>query len=188
MERRALLLVLAIGLATAVWFTLQKKASFVDPLAIEQIDVLNGHLLERPFEDFALQDLHGNPISLQSLRGNVIFLNFWASWCAPCLEEMPSMARLAERMDGKPFRILAVSLDDEEVALDGFLAQTQLETSRMTILRDPGGLISRNWGTQLLPETWVIDREGRLIARFMGARDWHSEPAIRLFEVLTRPQ
>jgi thiol-disulfide isomerase/thioredoxin len=187
-ERRALLAVLVVGLAVSAWATARWGTPAIDPVAAEQIALLDGHIIEEEAESFTLTDLAGNPITLSALRGNVIFLNFWASWCPPCREEMPSMMALAESMEGRPFKMVTVSQDEDLGALRAFLQETHTNADDVLVLRDPGGELTRSWGTQLLPETYAIDGDGLVLARFMGARDWSSEASIRLFQVLTRPQ
>lgn len=186
MERRWLAAVSIAGLALAYWIVVALHPRPLDRVIVEQITELNGAVVDRPAPAFELVDLEGNPHTLASLRGNIVFLNFWATWCPPCIEEMPSMLALAQRFDGRAFRMVAVSQDEDPEALVSFLTATGFVGSQVLILQDPNGELSRALGTELLPETYVIDREGTILARFMGARSWTDDASLRLFERLVQ--
>lgn len=96
------------------------------------------------------------------------------------------MLSLARGLENTEFIMLAVTQDDDHAALVSFLRDAGMTSSEVLILQDPGGELTRSYGTQLLPETYVIDRSGTVVARFMGPRDWSSEPALRLIQRLLR--
>lgn len=146
-----------------------------DRLVVDSLIAERGELVDRPATPWALRDLDGNVHTLGSLRGQVVFLNFWASWCAPCRREFPSMMALQESMQGRDFRMIAISQDEDEAALRAFIEEIGVDTSRILILRDPDGEITRRYGTELLPETYLIDTEGSIVARFANERDWTSD-------------
>lgn len=183
-ERRWLYGVALIALVVAYWTVVVRHPAPVDRVITEQISQLDGMVVDQPAISFELKDLEGNTHTLASLRGQIVFLNFWATWCPPCIEEMPSMLALAQRFEGRPFRMVAVSHDEDTDALVRFLTNAGFTGQHVLILQDPEGQLAPHFGTELLPETYVIDRDGTTIARFMGARDWTSEPALRLFERL----
>lgn len=126
---------------------------------------------------FKLTDLSGNPVSLAGLRGKVVFLNIWATWCAPCREEMPSMEKLYQRLQGdKGFVMLAVSQDTggrAEVA-----AYVKKHGYHFDVLLDPQNAVAEAYKVTGVPETFIIDRDGRIVAHHSGAFDW-SQPDIR---------
>jgi len=157
-----------------------------DPVTTAQIRELRGTLVDEAARDFQLSDLDGQPHSLSDLRGRVVFLNFWATWCPPCVEEMPSMLALANRLAGDDFVMVAVTQDQDADTLVAFLRDAGFFGSDVLILQDPDGTLTQAYGTELLPETYIIDRAGTLVARFMGPRDWSSEPAQRLISRLLR--
>jgi peroxiredoxin len=136
--------------------------------------------------DFTLEDLSGRSITLASLRGKVIFLNFWATWCAPCLEEMPSMQALYEQMRSNPdFVMLAVSQDQRgRQAVKPFIDKNGF---RFQVLLDPDGQLAESYGLRGVPETFIIDRSGRIVAHHAGAFDWSrpdvSDALKRMLEV-----
>lgn len=124
----------------------------------------------RPAPDFSLASLDdGAPVTLSSLAGRVVLLNFWATWCKPCEEEMPAMERLYKSLQGEPFELLAVSVDDEAATVQAF--QERLGLS-FPILLDPEKHASEEYQSFRFPESYLIDREGILVARYIGPREW----------------
>lgn len=120
-----------------------------------------------PAPDFKVEN-----VALSQLRGQVVVLNFWATWCAPCVQEMPSLVEMQRRLKGKGVTVLAVSMDVDENAYRQFLKNHKVN---LLTVRDPGGKSNGLYGTVKLPETYVIDRKGVLQRKFMGAVDW-TEP------------
>jgi peroxiredoxin len=121
--------------------------------------------------DFKLQDLGGNTVSLRSMRGKVIFLNIWATWCGPCREEMPSMETLFQDLKHNPdFVVLAVSVDRKGKAV--VAPYVEKNGFHFTVLLDPDNQISESYNVSGVPESFIIDRKGRIVAHHMGAFDW----------------
>jgi peroxiredoxin len=121
--------------------------------------------------DFELTNLKGAKVSLKSLRGKVIFLNVWATWCGPCREEMPSMETLFEDFkSNKDFVMLAVSQDHKGRA--AVLPYVEKNGYRFEILLDPENAVSESYNVAGVPESFIIDRKGRIVAHHMGAFDW----------------
>ncbi|MFN8628220.1 MAG: TlpA disulfide reductase family protein [Candidatus Binatia bacterium] len=132
-----------------------------------------------PAPDFALRDLQGRTHRLAELRGKVVFLNVWATWCPPCRLEMPSMEQLHRRLQGTDFVMLAVSEDEDGAAVvQRFIDQLGLT---FPVLLDPEGIVPGRYGVSGYPETFVIDRDGRVIQHTIGPEDWNSEPSYRYF-------
>jgi cytochrome c biogenesis protein CcmG/thiol:disulfide interchange protein DsbE len=111
--------------------------------------------------------LAGHP--LQALRGRVVVLNFWASWCAPCLEEFPALEALQQQIPG--ITVLAVSFDKTQQAYDTFLQRHRID---LRTALDTTGRSNAAYGTLMPPETWVIDPSGIIRRRFIGPQDWTS--------------
>ena len=129
--------------------------------------------LPQPAPDFALKDWAGREVRLSSLRGSVVLVNFWATWCKTCVVEMPSMERLVQNMRGKPFRLLAVSVDDDWPAVRNFFPNgTPLE-----ILLDAKRDTPRRYGTEKFPESFIIDKEGKVRYYVVSDRDWN-QPSV----------
>jgi peroxiredoxin len=122
-----------------------------------------------PMPNFNLPDLHGEIFRLSEHRGEVLLINFWASWCAPCVEEMPSLERLHRALEAKGLRVVAVSVDDDIATIRRFREEHDLS---FLILHDEGASVSHTFETFKYPETYIIDREGRLLSKVVGARDW----------------
>jgi cytochrome c biogenesis protein CcmG, thiol:disulfide interchange protein DsbE len=115
--------------------------------------------------------LNGKPMRLSDLRGQVVLVDFWASWCPPCVEEAPSLNALQERIAPRGGTVLGVSIDDDENAYETFL-----KTYHVTFptFRDPSRKIETDYGTSMIPETYVIDRNGKIDRKLVGAQDWTS--------------
>ena len=118
---------------------------------------------------FALPRLDGTTVRLEDLRGKVVLLNFWATWCKPCEDEMPAMQRLYEGLAGADFEMLAVSVDEKRAPVEAFQKRLGLG---FPILHDPARRVSEAYQTYRYPESYLIDRDGRILARYIGPRDW----------------
>lgn len=122
----------------------------------------------RPAPDFTVADSAGK-VHLAALRGRIVILNFWATWCAPCREELPSLLAMQQQMPG--VTVLAVSLDEDEALYRQFLAENHVN---LLTVRDPDQKANAFYGTFQYPETYVIDRKGIIRRKFIGAQDWTS--------------
>ena len=135
-----------------------------------------------PAPDFTLADLQGTPYRLADFRGKVVFLNLWATWCAPCQAEMPAMETLYRRLRGRDFVMLAVSQDAEGAAAVGpFVRQHQLT---FPVLLDPDARLSPRYGVTGYPETFIIDRSGQVVEHFIGPAEWDSAQMAQYFDQL----
>ncbi|WP_213194809.1 TlpA disulfide reductase family protein [Desulfuromonas sp. AOP6] len=122
--------------------------------------------------DFTLKNLDGESVSLSQFRGKVVFLNFWASWCPPCREEMPSMERLNEVFGSSDFVMLAVNVEDDgQRSVPEWLKKNPYT---FPILLDPQGQEKMRYGVTAIPETFLINKKGVVVDRFLGAYDWSS--------------
>jgi len=131
--------------------------------------------------DFTLQDLRGKPVSLRDLRGRVVFLNFWATWCPPCRLEMPAMEKLHQEFGNQGLAILAVNYREAPEEIKAFFKEHRLT---FTALLDPEGKIFDLYQAWSLPTTLFINKNGEIVGRVVGYRDWHSEQARALFRQL----
>lgn len=131
---------------------------------------------------FRLPALDGSVVDLASFRGQVVVVNFWATWCPPCVDEMPSLEKLHRALGREGLVVLGVSADEDESALRQFVARTGVS---FRILRDPGGRGAASaYHTTGYPETFVIDRAGVLAESFVGPAEWASPKAIDHFREL----
>ncbi len=122
-----------------------------------------------PAPGFRLPDLDGTERSLVEQRGKVVMLNFWATWCKPCEDEMPAMERLYQEFQPAGFELLAVSVDD---GLEEVLAFRERLGLSFPILHDQDKQAAARYQSFRYPETFLVDREGTLVARFIGPREW----------------
>ena len=113
----------------------------------------------------------GNLQSLSSLKGKVVFLNFWATWCGPCRSEMPSIEVLYNDYKDRGFEVLAVNSGEKESEVLAFMKASKLT---FPAALDEDGRVSRNYGIQAIPSTFLIDREGKIILRMIGSIDWNT--------------
>jgi cytochrome c biogenesis protein CcmG/thiol:disulfide interchange protein DsbE len=128
----------------------------------------------KPAPDFTVSD-GSNTVHLASYRGKVVLLNFWASWCAPCVAELPSLLQLHH--DNPNLVILAVSIDEDPEAYSSFIRNRHVD---LITVRDPSQSAANLFHTDMWPETYIIDRNGLIQRKFIGAADW-SDPEIRSY-------
>jgi thiol-disulfide isomerase/thioredoxin len=132
--------------------------------------------------DFALDSLDGKTSSLSAHKGRFVFLNFWATWCPPCRSEMPAMQALYSRLEARGFVILAVDLAEKADTVRAYVKENGLT---FPVLLDKTGEVGGTYGAQSIPTTYLIDREGKVLARGIGAQwKWDSPEMIALFEKL----
>jgi thiol-disulfide isomerase/thioredoxin len=138
--------------------------------------------------DFKLKDLNGQDVSLSSYRGKVVLLNFWASWCAPCREEMPDLGELAHILKPeKDVAMVTVSVDNGPDEVRDLLKTVLREDPPpFPVLFDPQGdhIVGAKYGTHQFPETWLIDKRGVIRARFDGSRPWSNPVVVEMIEQL----
>lgn len=162
-----------IALFFAKWF----QATVVDRRKVEA--ALQADRVEGVPPPLKLKDRSGREVSLTEFHGKVVFLNFWATWCAPCREEMPSLAALARSMDARDIVFVAVSVDEEWDVVNQFAAKTPLP---FTVLLDPEHEVAASYGSVKFPESFVIGKDGELLYKIVGARDWSVTAARKLLE------
>jgi peroxiredoxin len=119
--------------------------------------------------DFRITTDDGIRMTRSSFGGKVLVLNFWATWCPPCVEEMPTLNAMQKQLAGSGVIVLAVSVDRNEQAYRQFLQRTGVS---FRTARDPEANISSQYGTFKFPETYVIDRNGKVVQKIIGAADW----------------
>jgi cytochrome c biogenesis protein CcmG, thiol:disulfide interchange protein DsbE len=123
--------------------------------------------------DFTVRDA-AHSVTLSSFKGQIVVLNFWATWCPPCIEEMPSLVQMQQRLKDKGVTVLAVSVDADVNAYQRFLQDHNVS---LLAVRDPDQRANDLYGTFKFPETYIIDRNGIVRRKFIGAVDW-TEPDV----------
>jgi thiol-disulfide isomerase/thioredoxin len=137
----------------------------------------------KPAPELSFQDAQGNPLALADFRGQVVVLNLWATWCAPCRREMPSLDRLQAEHGGDRLHVLPLSIDRGGLEqIEAFYAETGIQ--HLKIYRDPKAATSRALGAFGLPTTIVFDRDGREVGRVLGPDEWDSAEAMAILEPL----
>ncbi len=136
-----------------------------------------------PFEDFTLTALDGSRVSLGSFKGKVVVLSFWATWCGPCKQELPSMQALYTKMKPRGLEIVAVDLGEEKNAVSRFVKENGLS---FPVLLDSNFTVGSAYGANSIPTNYIIDKNGRIIARVIGfdGKEWTSADRVSLFEKL----
>jgi thiol-disulfide isomerase/thioredoxin len=134
-----------------------------------------------PAPDFLLEDLYGRRIGLKGFRGKVVLLNFWATWCPPCIQEMPTMEKLHRELNREGLEVVAVNFRESREEVQKFFTEIGLT---FTALLDKDGKVFEKYGAWGLPVTYIIDQKGALVGKAAGYKDWHSRDAKAFFRWL----
>lgn len=130
--------------------------------------------------DFPLT-LAGKSEHLSDLKGKVVVLNFWATWCPPCVEETPALNRLQKYIDSRGGMVLGVSVDEDAAAYEKFLKDQSVV---FPTYRDASKKSASDYGTSMYPETYIIDRHGRIARKFIGQQQWDSAEMLQYFDAV----
>lgn len=168
-QRWMIIITILVALGAGLWFALPEA-----PGTIREGDQITS--LNLP----DLQDV------MQTLpKGEIILLNFWATWCPPCRKEIPSMVKLHKKLSSQGLKIVAVSVDKNRDDLENFVKEHQMP---FMVLHDADSIAARQYGVFRFPETFLIDRQGRVRHRLVGEVEWMSEPMIQiLIQMLEEP-
>jgi peroxiredoxin len=160
------------------------RAGKVLPLeaALKELDLIRP-ARARLAEDFTLATSGGGKVRLQEQRGKVVMVNFWATWCPPCLEEMPAMERLYRQQKDGGFTLIAVSVDADPKKVVPFVTEHKLT---FPIGLDPRMEMANSYGVRALPSSFIVGRDGHLAALAIGPRAWDNDAAHSLIEGLVR--
>jgi thiol-disulfide isomerase/thioredoxin len=165
-------------LAGVLLFALSAACSSDPPQAPPAGPVAPG----QPAPDFTLSDLDGRSYTLSQLRGKVVIVNFWASWCPPCRAEMPSMEQLHRELSGKGLVMLAINIEKEgRSTVPKFLAATP---HSFPVLLDDREVVQRRYGVNKFPESFIVRKDGVIDDKIIGAIDWADPSAVAYFRDL----
>lgn len=139
--------------------------------------------IKRQDANFTLTDMQGKSWTLKDLKGKVVMVNFWATWCPPCVEETPSLEKLSSDLRKLGVEVIGVSVDRDPAALKKFISDNHLS---FPIARDPDQAVASTYGTFQFPETYILDREGRVAEKIIGARDWGDPLMLSFVDSLAR--
>lgn len=173
--RPGLLQTFALCMAIGLWVG---PASADDRLGALKLGRAAPGTMAAPFE---LKSLDGPSIELAHLKGKVVVVNFWATWCGPCKEEMPAFERLRQQLDPERFTLLTITTDLQREGIRQFLANLHV---RLPVLFDEDQAVSQAYLVRALPTTVVIDQQGMLIGRAVGPRDWDAPTAVKALQSL----
>lgn len=141
-------------------------------------------IIGQPAPDFALREVDGDVVRLSELRGSVVFINFWATWCLPCREEMPAMERLYREHRDAGFVMVAVSVDADSKVVPPFVTQHGLT---FPVALDGKMDVANAYGVRALPSSFIVDAQGNLAALALGPRAWDNDASHALVERMIRP-
>lgn len=172
------------ALYTGAFFA-ANAATAQDLAALREGDMRKLVIHEEPqaVSEAAFEGEGGAETTLQDLAGEVVVLNFWATWCAPCREEMPTLARLQEALGEEGVRVVTLATGrNDPLEVDRFLSEVGAED--LPRWRDPRQALARGMGVLGLPVTVILNREGQEVARLTGDADWSSDSALAILRAL----
>lgn len=150
-------------------------AGTLSPYEIEKLS-------DKKAPDFTLKDINGNPAAISSFKGKVVLLNFWATWCPPCKEEIPSLNRLQQRLKNKGLVILSISLDKSASTVKNFTAEYPVS---FIVLMDHTQKITKSvYKVFTIPTSLLIDKNGVIVEKYFGARNWTKPQMVKRIESL----
>lgn len=135
--------------------------------------------------DFSLIDLHGSSHRLSDYRGKAVMVNFWATYCGPCIREMPSMQRLKEKLTGRPFEILAIDMAEEQADVENFMQRHNIVVN-FPLLLDTEGTVIEQWRVSAVPTTFILDPQGHIRYAHFGTLEWDSDEVVSAIEALMK--
>jgi len=147
---------------------------------------LHGKLFRHPAVQFplplVLQNINGKSVDLAQFKGRVVLVNFWASWCEPCRDEMPSLDRMERRLRDKGFTVLGINIGEGTPRIKQFLKSVPVD---FTILRDADSAVLKAWRVRILPASFLLDKNGMLRYQMVGDADWdEAGPQVPILELL----
>lgn len=137
---------------------------------------------------FALQDVDGAKRTIKEFKGNVILLNFWATWCGPCREEMPALNKLREQFKEEDFVVIAVAADRGRKSMHKVREFCKMHNVAFPVLLDPEGDVRKAYEVTALPTSYIIGRDGKFIGKILGARTWDATASIGLLDNLLKKE
>ncbi len=170
--RAAILVILAVS-AMLILFSLKQNNSYLNYSPL---------ITGRPAHEFTFPGIDDKMVRLSDHRGSVVLVNVWATWCPPCVDEMPSMEKLYQALKGEKFEILAVSID----ALGAKAVAPFMEKYNLSFpaLMDPNASIKNLYQTTGVPESFIVNQEGVLVQKIIGPRDWATPAVVEFFRDL----
>lgn len=138
---------------------------------------------DRIAPQFKLKDALNQEVSLSQFRGQLTLVHFWASWCPPCLAELPKVLELARQFQGRPFKIVLISLDENWKDAAKALPAGPLPSNIVSLI-DPTSKVAEEYGSYQFPESYLLDPSQKIVTKWVGGQAWDSEPIHKLLERL----
>jgi len=135
----------------------------------------------KPTPPLATRTLEGRSVDLHDLQGRVVLVNFWATWCGPCIEELPSLAKLKQKLAGRPFELVTVNDGESEGTIQRYLKRAKLD---VPVWIGPENSAASGWNVQGLPMTFLVDSKGQVRYWVYGERNWTEGESLKLIETL----
>lgn len=167
-------------LAVTLTYSLPARADWQQPELSHNLTVVTD---KTPAPDFDLQNMDEEHIRLSDYRGKVVLINFWATWCPPCVREMPSMERLKQKVDADDFKVLAINQMEEPDDVFAFTGQLELDPT-FEILFDSNSKVSHAYAVRGLPTTYLIDKQGNIRYRAVGGRLFDHAEVLKIIDRL----
>lgn len=171
----------------AVWGVVLAALAVVLLFAMPSYRQGEASMAGKTAQDFAV-DIAGKPGHLSDFKGKVVVLNFWATWCPPCVEETPGLNHLQKYIEARKGVVLGVAADEDPAAYDKFLRDQGVifPTYRDPSTKDNHSPIAQTYGTSMYPETYVIDRQGKIARKIIGFQQWDSPEMLAYFDALLK--
>jgi thiol-disulfide isomerase/thioredoxin len=181
MKRRIPAIALTIAIISI--FTQQLFAAAEKPWYVPRLENLGFYVFDPPFtfQDFRVTTMSGLTKARSSTKGKIVLLNFWATWCPPCRQEIPSIEKLGKEMKGTAFEIFAVSVGEDAATVKAFVAEQKMT---FPVYLDPRNTLSRTYASQGIPTTYILDKKGAFIAGMIGAHDYSNPELVALLKEL----
>jgi peroxiredoxin len=173
--------IVALIAAIAIWLWYQSQSPKLpvnqSPATFKIIDKMESEGMP----DFALKRLDGTTLKLSDYKGKLVVVNFWASWCNPCVTEFPSMVKLIDRMKGQ-VQIIAVATDDDRKDVEAFTKAFGLPKPGFEVVWDEGKVVQKTYGVEKIPESFLVGSDFKLLRKVLGIEDWASDNAVEYFQ------
>jgi cytochrome c biogenesis protein CcmG/thiol:disulfide interchange protein DsbE len=176
---------MGIGRKVANWAAIAAALAVILAFALPSYRQGEASIAGSTARDFPLT-IDGKPARLSDLRGKIVVLNFWGSWCQPCIEEAPGLNRLQQHIASHNAVVLGVAADEDDAAYRKFLLDHAIgyPTYRDPATKENRSSIAESYGTVMVPETYIIDRQGKIARKIIGYQDWDSPEMLAYFDTL----
>ena len=177
--------IMAVAAAFLLFAVLPASSETAKPWYAPRLEKLGFYVFDQPFvyPDFKVASLSGTSQARTSTKGTIVLLNFWATWCPPCREEIPAIEALSKAMKGQKFQVFAVDVGEDQATVKSFVSEQKIT---YPVYLDPKNILSRVYASQGIPTTYLLDKDGRFIAGMVGGYNYSNPEFISFLEELVR--